>query len=520
MQYSIGIEFGSTRIKSSLINEKFEVIAQGTYTWESQIIAGNWTYKRSQILEGFRTCFNDLLNDYQKKFNKPLTELDSLGISAMMHGYLAFDKNNNLLVPFRTWRNTNTKQASEQLSKLFNFNIPQRWSIAHLYQAILNNERHVKEIAYITTLAGWITYMLTGKHEIGIGDASGMFPIDLKTKQYDKEMLAKFDKLIGNKYPWKLIDILPKIKLAGDNSSIITPEGYKFLNWDHKGKVVVCPAEGDAGTGMVCTNSVKDHTGNISAGTSAFAMIVTTKKLAPHREIDMVTTPTGFPVAMVHTNTCSSDINAWAGLFDEVLKLFGKDVPTSELMTKLFEIAAQGDKDGNRIVNYNYYGGEEITKLQAGKPMIVRAPDAVFNLANFMKTLINSSMATLKLGMDILQKEEYIEVDNIFAHGGIFKTPGIAQTTLSAALDVPISILTNAEEGGSYGMAILAMYAITKNANESLEDYLENRVFKDVKIHTVKANDEEIAGYDKFIDRYKRYLHVEKAAVNKEHGIK
>lgn len=515
MKYCLGIELGSTRIKSTLIDDKFNVVAQGSYTWESRLIDGNWTYSITSIVDGLRASFQDLLKNYKGKYKKQLSKIDAMGISAMMHGYFAFDKNDNLLVPFRTWRNTNTKEASDKLTKLFNFNIPQRWSIAHLYQAILNKEKHVNEIAYITTLAGWIHYKLTGKHELGIGDASGMFPIDYKTKQYDKHMVAKFDNLIKGKYNWKILDILPKIKLAGDKSTFLTKQGQEFLQWKTNVKTIVCPPEGDAGTGMVSTNSIKEHTGNISAGTSAFAMVVTSKKMSVHKEIDMVTTPTGLPVAMVHTNNCSSDINAWTDLFDEVLKLFNKDIDRNILMTKLFEVSEKGDKDGNRLVAYNYYSGEEITKTNDGRPMLIREPDAHFSLANFMRTIINSSIATLKLGMDILQKEENIEINNMYAHGGMFRTPGVSQRILSAAIKAPVSLLTNANEGGSFGMAVLAMFALIRKPHEQLEDFLKNKVFKNAEVKTISANRECVIGYDRFIRRYKKYLPVEKEAIKK-----
>lgn len=516
MKYSVGIEVGSTRIKTTLIDEKFKIVSQGSFTWESRLVNGNWTYSINQIDRGVKASFNNLVQNYKTKYHKPLPKIDAMGVSAMMHGYLAFDKHDNLLVPFRTWRNTYTKEASDKLTKLFNFNIPQRYSIAHLYQAILNKEKHVKDIAYLTTLAGYIHYKLTGQHVLGIGDASGMFPIDSKTKTYNKKFVDKFDRLVKNKkYPWKLLDILPKVKVAGDKVGYITKEGLKFLGLNPNAKILMCPAEGDAGTGMVSTNSVRNHTGNVSAGTSAFAMIVTSKKLGVHKEIDMVTTPTGLPVAMVHTNNCSTDINAWTSLFEEILDLFNAKYDKSKLMDKLFLHSDKADKDANGITTFNYYSGEEITKLDSGKPLLIREPDAHFNLANFMKSIVLSSLATLKIGLDILIHEENIEINNINAHGGMFRTPNVSQRVLSAAIKAPVCLLTNAGEGGSFGIAILAMYSLTKAKNDKLEYYLDNKVFKYAKTITLKANKECVDGFDRFMKRYKKYLEVERLATKK-----
>jgi len=514
MKLSLGIEVGSTRIKSTLIDEKFNVLAQGSYQWESRLENGYWTYKILDIRDGVRASYQDLLKDYKKKYHKQLTKIDTLGVSAMMHGYLAFDKRNNLLVPFRTWRNTTTSNAANKLTKLFNFNIPQRYSIAHLYQAILNNEQHVKHLRYLTTLAGHVTYNLTGEFALGIGDASGMFPIDPKTKNYDLVKADKFDKLIKSKgYSWKLLDILPKVLVAGQQCGYLTEKGKEWLGATNlKGKVLVCPPEGDAGTGMVSTNAVRNYTGNISAGTSAFAMIVTTRKVGVHKEIDMVTTPVGLPAAMVHTNNCSSDINAWTKLFSEVLDLYKVKYNNSELMEKLFNWSRIADLDGNGLTLFNYYSGEDITALNNGKPLFIREPDANFNLANFMKVQIMSSIATLKLGMDIIYKEG-IEVQHINAHGGMFRTPGVAQNILAAALNTPVALLTNAAEGGSFGMAVLAMYALNKTKGETLEDYLDNKVFKNAKTITTYPDKEQVDGYRRFLKRYIKYLKLEKEAI-------
>jgi len=515
MKISLGIEIGSTRIKSTLIDDKFNIIAQGSFQWESKLVNGNWTYKMSELKEGVRASYKDLLKNYKKQYKKQLTHIDSIGISAMMHGYLAFDARNNLLVPFRTWRNTTTAKAAKELSQLFNFNIPQRYSIAHLYQAILNKENHVKHIKKLMTLAGLVHYLLTGNFVLGIGDASGMFPIDAKTKQYDKKRLEQFDKLIAKKgYPWKLIDILPKILLAGENAGYLTDAGKEWLGATNlKGKVLVCPPEGDAGTGMVSTNCVRKYTCNVSSGTSAFAMVVTDRRVGVHPEIDMVTTPTGIPAAMVHTNNCSSDINAWTSLFEEVLALYGKKPGRNEFMTRLFNATTKAEKDGNGVTVFNYYSGEDITKLPSGKPILVREPDANFNLANFMRVQIMSSIATLKLGMDILF-DEGVEITRVTAHGGMLRVPGITQRILAAALETPVSVLQSAGEGGSYGIAILAMYALDKG-KMSLENYLDKKVFKKAKVTTIQPEKECVDGYTRFIKRYVKYLSLEREAIKK-----
>lgn len=512
MKYSLGLELGSTRIKAVLIDDNFKIVAQGDYAWENKLVNGYWTYDLNDIHTGVKTCFKNLLSNYKKAYHHDLNKIDAMGISGMMHGYLAFDKNDNLLTPFRTWRNTTTSEASKQLTKLFKFNIPQRWSIAHLYQAILNKEKHVNQIAYITTLAGYIHYRLTNKHEVGIGEASGIFPIDSKTLTYDQKMVNQFNNLIKGKVKWKLLDVLPKVKVAGEVSETITKDGMKFLGTNLK-SIKLCPCEGDAGTGMVATNSIRVNTGNVSAGTSDFAMIVTNKKLGVHEEIDMVTTPTGSPVAMVHCNNCTSDINAWINLFSEVLKLNGTKVDQGKLFTKLFNESLKGDKDAGGLTSFNYYSGEGVTKLNKGKPLLIREPDAKFNLANFMKMNILSSLATLKIGLDILTKKEKVKINNIYGHGGLFKTPKVAQEILSAAINAPVSVLSSAGEGGPYGMAILASYLINKGKKESLEDYLAKKVFKNVKVVTIKAKATDVAGFNKYLARYQKYLAVEKEVI-------
>lgn len=512
MKLSLGIELGSTRIKATLIDEKCNEIASGSHQWESKLRNGYWTYSMNEVQEGLQICFKHLVTNYKNATGKELDQIDAMGVSAMMHGYLAFDKNQNLLVPFRTWRNTTTAEASTKLTKLFNFNIPERWSIAHLYQAILNNEPHIKDISYITTLAGYVHYKLTGQFVLGIGDASGMFPIDQKTRNYDMKMVAKFDKLVKDKVKWKLLDILPTIKLAGEPAGYLTEEGRKYLNTDLKCQTLFCPPEGDAGTGMVATNSVRNQTGNVSAGTSVFAMVVTTKKLHVHPEIDMVTTPTGLPVAMVHCNNCTNELNDWVNLFAQAAKIAGADIKNIHtFQNNLILESLKGDKDANKITVINYLAGESITKIPKGKPIVVRSPDADFSLTNFMKANIMSAFATLKIGMDILA-EEGIVINNMYAQGGIFTAPKVAQELLSAAIDCSVSLLTNAETGGSYGMALLANYMITKK-NQNLENWLDNTVFKNTQVITLKAKKDAVDGFKEYLKRFIKYLAIERKAI-------
>lgn len=509
---AIGIELGSTRIKSVLINNEHEVLAQGDYVWENSLVNGIWTYSLSEVKEGLQACFKSLKDNVKEKYDISLTTTGAIGISGMMHGYLPFDKDDNQLCEFRTWRNTITEEAANKLSDLFDFNIPQRWSIAHLYQAILNNESHVKDISYITTLAGYVHYLLSGKKVMGVGEASGMFPIDSTTNDYDKEMVEKFNNLTK----LNLLELLPKVKEAGEEAGHLTKEGALYL--DPSGeleegiKLVAC--EGDAGTGMVATNSVRVKTGNVSAGTSDFAMVVTDKKLKRHREIDMVTTPSGKPVAMVHCNNCTSDINAWVKLIRESLNEFGLEIDTNTLYTKLFNKALEGDNDCGGLLSYNYYSGEGVTDLNEGRLLFLRKPDASFTLANFMKTHLYSALATLKIGMDILN-EEGVEIDKMYGHGGFFKTENVGQRILSAAIDAPVSVMETAGEGGPYGMALLCAYSLFKEEGETLEDYLDNKVFANAKTSTLSATNEEVNGFNTFIESYKNCLSVEEEAIKK-----
>lgn len=510
---ALGIELGSTRIKAVLIDENHIPIASGSHEWENQLVDGIWTYSMEAVTNGIQDCYADLKRDVQEKLGVTLTEVGAIGVSAMMHGYLPFDRDGNQLAAFRTWRNTITGEAAAKLSDALNFNIPQRWSIAHLYQAILNKEGHVKDIAYLTTLAGYIHFKLTGEKVMGIGEASGMFPIDSEKLDFDQRMVDIFDTMSG--MSWKLRDILPKVLCAGDQGGTLTPAGARFLDpqGDLKPGIPVAPCEGDAGTGMAATNSVRERTGNVSAGTSDFAMIVTDHALGVHREIDMVTTPAGAPVAMVHCNNCTSDINAWVNLLSEFAQLIGAPQDKGALFTMLFRKALEGDADCGGLVSYNYFSGEGVTDLDEGRPVFARTPNASFTLANFMRTHILSALATLKIGLDILTGEEKVRVDKLYGHGGFFKTPGVGQRMLSAAIGAPVSCMETAGEGGPYGMALLAAYMVRKDGGESLADYLDNRVFAGAASTTLMAEQADIDGFNEFLSRYKKAFAMEKAAV-------
>ena len=506
----LGIELGSTRIKAVLIDEKHIPIAQGDFEWENQLVNGVWTYSMDAVHSGLQTCFANLKADVKAKFDAELTTVGAIGVSAMMHGYLPFDKEGRQLAEFRTWRNTITGEAAEELTALFGFNIPQRWSIAHLYQAILNGEEHVKDIAFLTTLAGYIHWQLTGEKVMGIGEASGMFPIDSGKLDYDEGMVQKFKALTGV----ELRDILPRVLTAGESGGTLTETGAHFL--DPTGTlqpgIPVAPCEGDAGTGMAATNSVRPRTGNVSAGTSDFAMIVTEKPLGVHREIDMVTTPDGASVAMVHCNNCTSDINAWVNLFAEYSDMMGTPVNKGELFVKLFNKALEGDADCGGLLSFNYFSGEGVTDLDEGRPVFARMPNAKFTLANFMRTHLLSALATLKIGLDILTQTEQVAIDKLYGHGGFFKTPGVGQRMLSAAVGAPVSVMETAGEGGPYGMALLCAYMLWKDKGETLADYLDNKVFADAKSATLMAEPSDVAGFSAFLSRYKKALPMERAA--------
>lgn len=514
-QVSLGIELGSTRIKSVLVTKDFKTVASGSYVWENKFDNGIWTYPIEQVWEGIQTSYSQMAAEVQSKYHQPLKKINSIGISAMMHGYLAFDKNDELLVPFRTWRNNITADAADALTKEFNFNIPQRWCVAHLYQAILNDEDHVKDIDFITTLAGYVTWKLSGAKVLGIGDASGAFPIDEKTGTYSEEMLTKFANLDKVKpYSWNIKDILPDVEKAGEVAGNLSAEGAKLL--DPKGNLeagsVVAPPEGDAGTGMVGTNSVRKRTGNISVGTSAFSMVVLEKPLKNvHRDIDIVMTPDGSPVAMVHVNNCSSDINAWAGIFNEFAARLGVNLPADKLYEALFLEATRADPNAGGLVNYSYQSGENITDIQAGRPLFVRTPNSNFNLPNFILTQLYSAFAPLKIGMNILSNEEHIHTDVMIAQGGLFRTQVMAQQVLANALNIPITVMENAGEGGPWGMAVLAMYSADNNG-QTLDDYLDHNVFQNPESMTLSPEPEGVKGYEEYTKKYVDGLPVEASA--------
>ena len=515
---AVGIEFGSTRIKAVLIDSTCAPVASGDHGWENQLVDGIWTYSLDAVWTGLQDAYAKLAADVKERYDLELETVGALGFSAMMHGYLAFNEKDELMVPFRTWRNTITGEAADILFKEFNYNIPQRWSIAHLYQAILNGEEHVKDIAYVTTLAGYIHWQMTGQKVLGVGDASGMFPIDPKTKDYDAAMVARFDSLIADQgYSWKLTDVFPKVLVAGENAGVLTEEGARKLDPSGRLKagIPVAPAEGDAGTGMAATNSVKQRTGNVSAGTSVFTMAVLDKELSkPYPELDLVTTPDGSLVAMVHCNNCTSDLNAWVGLFREFMETMGMEVDMNQLYGTLYRKALEADKDCGGLLAYNYYSGEGVTAFDEGRPMFARTPNAAFTLANFMRSHLYSSLATLKIGMDILFKEEKVELDELMGHGGLFKTKGVGQSIMAAAANVPVTCMETAGEGGPWGMALLASYMLNKAEGEELADYLAEKVFAGQKGETLAPDAADVEGFDRFIDVYKAGLAAERAIID------
>lgn len=513
----LGIEFGSTRIKAVLVDEDNRPIAQGVHDWENQLVDGLWTYSTEAIWYGLQDCYAHLRENVRKEYDTEIESLAAIGISAMMHGYMPFDDKAEILVPFRTWRNTNTGRAAEELSKLFNYNIPLRWSISHLYQAILDKEPHVKDITYLTTLAGYIHWQLTGEKVLGIGDASGMLPIDPDTKDYVASMVQKFDALVApGSFPWKLESILPKVLVAGADAGYLTEEGARRLDVSGhlKAGIPFCPPEGDAGTGMVATNAVLKRTGNVSAGTSSFSMIVLEKDLSrPYEMIDMVTTPDGSLVAMVHCNNCTSDLNAWVNLFKEYQQLLGVPVDMNEVFGKLYNNALTGDPDCGGLLSYNYFSGEPVTGLTQGRPLFVRSATDRFSLANFMRANLYASVAVLKIGNDILFNEEHVKVDRITGHGGLFKTPGVGQRVLAAALNSPISVMETAGEGGAWGIALLAAFVVNNRKGQSLPEWLDESVFLGDAGVEIKPTRADVEGFNTYIERYMRGLQVEKAAV-------
>ena len=513
----LGIEFGSTRIKAVLVDEDNRPIAQGVHDWENQLVDGLWTYSTEAIWNGLQDCYAHLRENVRAEYDVEIESLAAIGISAMMHGYMPFNERAEILVPFRTWRNTNTGRAAEELSKLFVFNVPLRWSISHLYQAILDKETHVKDITYLTTLAGYIHWQLTGEKVLGIGDASGMLPIDSETMNYSAGMISKFDALVApESFPWKLEDILPRVLVAGADAGYLTAEGARRLDVSGhlKPGAPFCPPEGDAGTGMVATNAVLKRTGNVSAGTSSFSMIVLEKELSkPYEVIDMVTTPDGYPVAMVHCNNCTSDLNAWVNLFKEYQQLLGVPVDMNEVFGKLYNNALTGDPDCGGLLSYNYFSGEPVTGLTEGRPLFVRSATDKFSLANFMRANLYASVAVLKIGNDILFNEEHVQVDRITGHGGLFKTPGVGQRVLAAALNSPISVMETAGEGGAWGIALLAAFVVNNRKGQSLPEWLNDCVFLGNAGTEIAPLREDVEGFNKYIETYKRGLAIEKAAV-------
>lgn len=514
---TLGIELGSTRIKAVLAAPDGTVLAGGAHDWENRFEGGYWTYHLEDVWAGIQDAYRDLTRDYREKYGEALTTVGALGVSAMMHGYLPFDREGRLLAPFRTWRNTTTQAAAEALTARFDFNIPQRWSIAHLYQAMLNGEEHVKDVAFLTTLAGYVHWQLTGEKVLGIGDASGVFPIDSAALDYDAGMMDSFNELLVEKgLPYRLREILPKVLCAGQDAGSLTEEGARLL--DPEGTlpagIPVCPPEGDAGTGMAATNSVARRTGNVSAGTSVFAMVVLEKPLkAVHPEIDMVTTPDGSPVAMVHCNTCTSDLDGWVKLLGEMAEAAGAPLTKNQLYTLFYRKALQGDADCGGLVNFNYFSGEPVTGMPDGRPLFVRRPDARLNLANFARAQLYACMATLKYGLDILFDQEQVTVDNLLGHGGLFKVPGVGQKLMAGALNVPVSVMQTAGEGGPWGMALLAGYRLHRAEGETLENYLHSRIFAGAEGSTVRPDEADRQGFAAFMENYIRCLAVEHAAV-------
>jgi sugar (pentulose or hexulose) kinase len=514
-ELSIGIELGSTRIKTIAIDKKLNVRASGSFQWENKFVDGFWTYSANDIWVGLQQSYGAMAQDLFDKTGVTLTKVNSIGISAMMHGYLAFDNNDDLLVPFRTWRNGNTKEAAKKLTDIFNFNIPERWSIAHIYQAILNKESHTSQVEFITTLSGYIHWYLTGEKVIGLGDASGMFPIDISTNNYRQDLLSEAQDLFATHgFGNSIESILPQVKLAGEFAGRLTEIGAKLLDPTEKleSGCILCPPEGDAATGMVATNSITANTGNISAGTSAFAMIVLNNKLQNYYpEVDVVTTPDGKEVAMIHVNNCTSDINDWMNLFSEVLETMGVNFSSENMYGQIFETSLSSDDDLGGLLSYNYISGENITDVDVGHPLFIRLPNNNFNLANFMKMHLYSAFSTLKIGIDLLQENENINLSKLIAHGGIFKTKNIAQQVLSSALQEKITVMDTASEGGAWGISILGYYAAL-DEQITLEQFLNEKVFINTNEVTIEPNDKEVQNFQNYLNRMKRGLQIERDA--------
>lgn len=514
---TLGIELGSTRIKAVLIGEDYQPIASGSHEWENRFTNNVWTYALEDVWSGLQSSYRNLCENVKQKYDMELKTIGAIGVSAMMHGYLVFNEAGELLTPFRNWRNTMTARACEELTGLFEYQVPQRWSIAHLYQAILNQEAHVSQISFQTTLAGYVHWRLTGEKVLGVGDASGMFPIDIESRNYNPRMVQQFNELIAPMgFPWKLEQIFPKVLLAGDSAGSLTEEGAKLL--DPTGALAagipLCPPEGDAGTGMTATNSVKVRTGNVSAGTSVFAMIVLEKELSRvHSEIDLVTTPSGELVAMVHCNNCTSDLNAWVSIFKEFADAMGIKSDADQLYATLYRKALEGAPDGGGLLAYNYLSGEHITGFEEGRPLFVRTPESHFNLANFMRVHLMTSLGVLKTGLDILTQQEQVQIQNMYGHGGFFKTKGVGQRIMAAAMNTPVSVMETAGEGGPWGMALLAAYMLHKEGFNSLSSFLSNLVFADSKGSALTPLPEDVEGFELFMRRYTAGLAIERSAV-------
>lgn len=514
----LGIEFGSTRIKAVLVGEDNTPIASGSHDWENQLVDGIWTYSLDAVWAGVQDCYKNMAEDVKAQYGVTLTKIGAMGFSGMMHGYIPFNKEGEQLAEFRTWRNTNTGAASEVLTDLFNWHMPLRWSVAHLYQSILNEEAHVKDIDYVTTLAGYVHWMLTGQKVMGVGEAAGMFPIDDKTRDYNQRMVDQFDELVAPKgFSWKLREIFPKVLVAGEDAGCLTEEGAKLLDvsGNLQAGIPICPPEGDAGTGMAATNSVKVRTGNVSAGTSVFSMVVLEKELSkPYPELDIVTTPDGHLVAMVHCNNCTSDLNAWVNVFKEFAESMGMDVDMNKLYGTLYTKALEGDKECGGLLSYNFLSGEHIVEMEEGRPMFVRRPNDKFNLANFMRVLLSTSLGALKTGNDILVKQENVQIDVMNGHGGLFKTPKVGQSLMAAALDTPVAVMKTAGEGGAWGIALLASYMLNKEAEESLDEFLANKVFGGDAGDIMEPDQADVDGFNEFIKRYAAGLPIERAAID------
>ena len=516
MKVFLGIELGSTRIKAVAIDQNGKQLAAGGFDWENRYENGVWTYSLDDVWTGLQESYKNLVADYKVQQGTPLSEISGIGISAMMHGYLVFDKDYNQLAEFRTWRNTVTEKSAELLTKTFGHNIPLRWSAAHLHHAVTGHEAHVSEITYLTTLAGYVHYKLTGQNVIGVNEGSGMIAIDSTTNDYHSDMVRKFDELISeHKLPWSLKGILPQVLCAGDNAGHLTEEGAKLLDPSGalKAGVPFCPPEGDAGTGMVATNAITPGTGNISAGTSVFAMLVLEKTLAKyHPEIDMIATPTGKPVAMVHCNNCTADLDAWVSLFSDVLTKMGAKPDKTELYRTLYNGALSGAPDCGGLVSVNYLSGEHMTGFQEGRPLFARTPESQFTIENFMRSLLFSAVASLKVGMNIMV-EEGVEITKLLGHGGLFKTPVVGQKLMAGALNIPIAVMESAGEGGAWGIALLAAFAVTKENGESLDDFLNNKIFADSTVSTIEPDPTDVSGFEAYFECYKAALEVERTAV-------